>query len=546
LRPQRIGPLSEYMALIPTYARVEGVDLVVVRWQDEDGISVLYGRCMHRGSLLADGSVEGHNLICGTHRWDYRYKTGVSEYHHDERLMKFTAWIEENAVWVDADEIAAWAIDYPQQWDPDEYQGLYQDPTGTPDEPYVGAIRELSEEAIFQSGPHGPSVAMGVPRSKLPRWEDIQLVTAQLATTPLLDHEDVGTDLVIGPDAAQPLRLEIPIFVSDMSFGSLSREAKIALARGAEKVGTAISSGEGGVLEEEQAESTRYLYELASGRFGFSWDLVATVQAVHFKAGQATKTGIGGHLPSRKVTPEIAEARGVPLGAPVISPSRFPDWTTPSDFRDAASEIRERAGGVPVGFKMSAQRIEDDLDFALDVGVDYLILDGRGGGTGSAPVIFRDNISVPTIPAVARARRHLDESGSNVTLIASGGLRLPEDFVKAMALGADGVAVANSAMQAIGCIGMRACNTDNCPVGIATQRADLRARLPVDEASERLAHFFTASTELMKSLARACGHRHLNEFKLDDLTTFKHDMADLAGVPYGGVGGQNQISGSDH
>ena len=536
MRPQRIGQLSEYMALIPVYARVEDVDLVVVRWQDKDGISVLYGRCMHRGSLLADGSVEGHNLICGTHRWDYRFKTGVSEYHHHQRLKKFTAWIEEDAVWVDADEIAAWSVDYPQQWDPDEYQGLYQDPTGTPDEPNVAAIRELSGEAIFQSGPHGPSVAMGVPRSKLPQWEDIQFVTAQLATTPLLDHEEVGTDLVIGPNARQPLRLEIPVFVSDMSFGSLSPEAKIALARGAEKAGTAISSGEGGVLEEEQAESTRYLYELASGRFGFSWDLVATVQAVHFKAGQAAKTGVGGHLPSRKVTPKIAEARDVPLGQPVISPSRFPDWTTPGDFRDAASEIRDRTGGVPVGFKMSAQRIEDDLDFALESGVDYVILDGRGGGTGSAPVIFRDNISVPTIPAVARARRHLDEAGSKVTLIATGGLRLPEDFLKAMALGADGVAVANSAMQAIGCLGMRACNTNNCPVGIATQRESLRARLPVDEASERLARFFAATTELMKALARACGHGHLSEFNVDDLTTFKRDMADLAGVPYGGVG----------
>jgi glutamate synthase domain-containing protein 2/nitrite reductase/ring-hydroxylating ferredoxin subunit len=531
------------MALIPVYARVEDVDLVVVRWQDEDGISVLYGRCMHRGSLLADGSVEGHNLICGTHRWDYRYKTGVSEYHHDERLMKFTAWIDDNAVWVDADEIAAWAVDHPQQWNLDAYQGLYQDPTGTPDEPYIRDIQELAGESVFQSGPHGPSVAMGVPRSTLPRWEDIQFVTAQLATTPLLDHEPVGTDFVIGPNAEQPLRLDIPVFVSDMSFGSLSQEAKTALARGAEKAGTAIASGEGGVLEEEHVESTRYLYELASGRFGFSWDLVETVQAVHFKAGQAAKTGIGGHLPSTKVTPKIAEARDVPLGQPVISPSRFPDWTTPSDFRQVTEEIRDRSGGIPVGFKMSAQRIEDDLDFALEVGVDYVILDGRGGGTGSAPVIFRDNISVPTIPAVARARRHLDAADSAVTLIATGGLRLPEDFVKAMALGADGVAVANSAMQAIGCIGMRACNTDNCPVGITTHRENLRARLPVEEASERLSRFFTATTELMKSLARACGHQHLNEFNPSDLTTFKREMADLAGVPYGGVGEQNAGSG---
>lgn len=535
MRPERIGQLDDYLALIPAHARVEGVDLVVIRWQEKDGISVLYGRCMHRGSLLSDGSIVGDNLICGTHQWDYRYKTGISEYHNDERLKKFNSWIEDGGVWVDADEIAAWETDYPQIYDLDAYQGLYQDFTGTPDEPFVRDIQKLAEDGIFQTGPHGPSAAMGVPGSELPQWSDIQFVTAQLAATPLLDHEPVGTDLVIGPGAAQPLRLDIPVFVSDMSFGSLSQEAKIALARGAEKAGTAIASGEGGVLEEEHAESTRYLYEIASGRFGFSWDLVDTVQAVHFKAGQAAKTGVGGHLPSAKVTPKIAEARGVPLGEPVISPSRFPDWTTPQDFRDVVDEIRDRTGGIPVGFKMSAQRIEDDLDFALEVGVDYVILDGRGGGTGSAPVIFRDNISVPTIPAIARARRHLDQRDSEVTLIATGGLRLPEDFVKAMALGADGVAVANSAMQAIGCLGMRACNTNNCPVGIATQRENLRARLPVDEASERLTRFFSATVEMMKSLARACGHSHLNEFALDDLTTFKRDMAELTGVPYGGV-----------
>ena len=537
MRPERIGQLSDYLALIPAHARVEGVDLVVVRWQEEDGISVLYGRCMHRGSLLADGSVEGHNLICGTHRWDYRYKTGISEFHNEERLKKFTAWIEDGAVWVDADEIAAWEKDYPQLYDLDAYQGLYQDYTGSPNEPHVDDIRQLAEGTMFESGPHGPSTAMGVPQTQLPRWNDIQIVTAQLARTPLLDDETVGTELIIGPKAAQPLRLDIPVFVSDMSFGSLSQEAKTALARGAEKAGTAIASGEGGVLAEEHAESTRYLYELASGRFGFSWDLVENVQAVHFKAGQAAKTGIGGHLPAKKVSPKIAEARDVPLGAPVISPSRFPDWTTPADFREATEEIRDRTGGIPVGFKMSAQQIEEDLDFALEVGVDYVILDGRGGGTGSAPVIFRDNISVPTIPALARARRHLDASDAgDVTLVITGGLRVAADFAKAMALGADAVAVANSAIQAIGCIGMRACHTNNCPVGIATQREDLRARLPVDEAAERLARFFGASVEMMQVLARATGHRHLNDLTPTDLTTYKRDMADLTGIPYGGVG----------
>lgn len=172
----------------------------------------------------------------------------------------------------------------------------------------------------------------------------------------------------------------------------------------------------------------------------------------------------------------------------------------------------------------------------MKVGVDYIILGGRGGGTGSAPLIFRDNISVPTIPALARARRHLDASAAkHVTLSITGGLRHPADIAKAMASGADGVAVANAALQSIGCLGMRACHTNNCPVGIATQKPRLRARLPVDVAAQRLARFFSAAVELMSVLARAAGHRHLRDFTVDDLTTFNTDMAQRAGVAYGGV-----------
>jgi glutamate synthase domain-containing protein 2 len=506
-----------------------------VRYGDE--VSVLYGRCLHRGALLADGHVDGPNLICGLHGWDYRLDTGVSEYNNEERLQRFSSWIDDGRVWVDADEIAAWELDHPQPYRRGAYQGAYADVHGTVDEPHVAAIHELAEHGLERTGHHGPMAAMGVPRAKIPAWEDLQILTAQLARPPLLDDEEVATELVIGPKADRPLRLEIPIFVSDMSFGALSEEAKVALAKGAEGAGTGICSGEGGMLPEEQAANTRYFYELASARFGFSWELLNRVQAFHFKGGQAAKTGTGGHLPGHKVTDKIAEVRGLEPGSPAISPARFPDWTTEDDYRRFADDVRERTGGIPIGFKLSAQHIEDDLDAALRIGIDYVILDGRGGGTGAAPLIFRNNISVPTIAAIARARRHLDDRGcGDVTLIATGGLRVAEDFVKAMALGADGVAVANSALQSIGCLGMRACHTNNCPVGVATQKPHLRERLIVEPAAARLTRFFEATVELMKVLARACGHRHLNEFGTDDLTTFKREVAELAGVSFGGVG----------
>jgi len=542
MTPTPIFQWSELEDRVPAHALVGNVDLVVIR--QDTTVSVLYGRCLHRGALLSDGHVDGPNLMCGVHGWDYRLDTGVSEYNNEERLKKFNAWVEDDRVFVDSDEIAAWELENPQPYRRDEYQGAYADIHGTNDEPHVKLIQDLAGHGLERVGHHGPIAAMGVERGRLPGWDDIQILTAQLARLPLLDDEKVDAGLVIGPAAAKPLHLEIPLFVSDMSFGALSEEAKVALARGADLSGTAICSGEGGMLPEEQQSNERYLYELASARFGFSWEEVGRVQAFHFKGGQAAKTGTGGHLPGHKVTDKIAEVRGLEAGQAAISPARFPDWSSLGDYRAFAEEVRSRTGGIPIGFKLSAQHIEDDIDAALEVGVDYIILDGRGGGTGAAPLLFRDHISVPTIPAIARARRHLDRRGrGDVTLIATGGLRAPADFVKAMALGADGVALANSAIQAIGCLGMRACHTNNCPVGIATQNPELRRRLKVDEAAQRLARFLGAAVELMKILARACGHRSLRDFSIDDLTTFDPGMARLAGVSYAGVDAPNHEAG---
>ena len=206
---------------------------------------------------------------------------------------------------------------------------------------------------------------MGVPAPELPLWSDLQFVTAQLARQPLLDDDPVGTELVIGPNAAKPLTLKIPLFVSDMSFGALSEEAKVALATGAELAGTGICSGEGGMLPEEQAANSRYFYELASGRFGYSIDKVKKCQAFHFEAGQGAKTGTGGHLPGSKVVGKIAEVRGLKEGQDAVSPSRFPDFNGVEDYQKVAAEVREATGGIPIGVKMSAQHIEDDIDFCL-------------------------------------------------------------------------------------------------------------------------------------------------------------------------------------
>ena len=406
----------------------------------------------------------------------------------------------------------------------------------TDEEPTVEFIHQLARDGLSSFGHHGPMAAMGVPRNQLPHWDDIQIMVAQLDTKPLLDDVDVGTELVIGPQAKKPLVLKTPLFVSDMSFGALSEEAKIALAKGAEIAGTGICSGEGGMLPEEQQANSRYFYELASAMFGYNESALEKVQAFHFKGGQGAKTGTGGHLPGAKNVGKISKVRNLPEGEAAVSPATFSELVTIQDFKRFADRVRDITGGIPIGFKLSANHIERDIEFALQASADYIILDGRGGGTGAAPLLFRDHISVPTIPALARARRYLDKQGASgrVTLIITGGLRVPSDFIKALALGADGIAIANSAMQSIGCIAARICNTNNCPAGIATQKPELRKRVDVNGSAQRLANFFDASTELMKVMARGCGHVHLNKFCHNDIATIDREMAKISGVNYSG------------
>ncbi len=321
MRKIKLLEYSELENRKPVGKQVNGLDLVIIKY--ENNLSVLYGRCLHRGALMADGHIDGDNIICGVHDWDFRIDTGVSEYDNNEALHKFHSEIEDGYVLVDEEEINKYLNEHPQPFNRDEYLGQYADTNPQDTEPYNSYIKELAKNGLKNWGHHGPSASMGVDRNTLPKWEDIQFLPAQLASRPLLDDQEVSTKVVIGRSANKPLELAIPVFVSDMSFGSLSKEAKVALSIGAELSGTGICSGEGGMLPEEQANNSRYFYELASGKFGFSWDKVKKAQAFHFKGGQGAKTGTGGHLPGNKVTEEIAEVRDLKAGESAITLSCF-------------------------------------------------------------------------------------------------------------------------------------------------------------------------------------------------------------------------------
>jgi CDGSH-type Zn-finger protein len=278
--------------------------------------------------------------------------------------------------------------------------------TATPEEPTVEFIHQLAREGLSKLGHHGPMTSMGVPRHTLPHWDDLQIMAAQMASKPLMEDQRVGTELIIGPQAKKPLQLKIPLFVSDMSFGALSEEAKISLARGAELAGTGICSGEGGMLPEEQEANSRYFYEYASAGFGYKEELLRIVQAFHFKGGQGAKTGTGGHLPGMKNKGKISQVRGIPEGQPAISPPTFRDISSVADFRRFADRVREITGGIPVGFKLSANHIEKDIQFALDASADYSRRwYGRGAGNVQKPYKRTHDSGIGACTPISRRTR---------------------------------------------------------------------------------------------------------------------------------------------
>ncbi len=390
---------------------------------------------------------------------------------------------------------------------------------------YIDAIHEMavSGEPIIE--------AMGT-QMPMPNWDDIMILGAQLDPAPLDEHAPVCTTTVIGKNAKRPMILDTPVYISHMSFGALSKESKVALAKGSAMAKTAMCSGEGGILPEEQAASYRYIFEYVPNKYSVTDENLKKADAIEIKIGQGTKPGMGGHLPGSKVTPEIAKIREKPLGEDVISPSKFPEIDSKDDLKDMVSMLRARSDGRPIGIKIAAGRIERDLAFCVYAEPDFITIDGRGGATGASPAIVRDSTSVPTVFALYRARKYLDTIGSDISLVITGGLRVSSDFAKALAMGADAIAVASAALVAAACQQYRICGTGLCPVGIATQDPELRSRLNVDAAAQRVANYLKASTTELKTFARITGHSNVHDLNVSDLCTYNSEISDHTNIPH--------------
>ena len=373
--------------------------------------------------------------------------------------------------------------------------------------------------------------AMGT-QMKMPNWDDILVLGAQLNPPPLEEHAEVSLRTVIGKRAKKPMVLDMPVYISHMSFGALSRETKIALAKGSAMAGTAMCSGEGGVLPEEKAAAHRYIFEYVPNLYSVTTENLTTSDAIEIKIGQGTKPGMGGHLPGSKVTPEIAKIRNKPLGEDVISPSKFPRINSADDLKGMVADLRMLSDGRPIGIKIAAGRIEKDLEFCVYAEPDFITIDGRGGATGASPSIIRDSTSVPTIYALYRARKYLDSVGSDIDLVITGGLRVSSDFAKAIAMGADAVAVASAAMVAAACQQYRICGSGMCPVGMATQDEKLRERLHIDAAAKRVENYLKCSAEELKTFARITGNTDIHGLSVDDLCTINREISEHTNIPH--------------
>lgn len=389
-------------------------------------------------------------------------------------------------------------------------------------------MKEIHEMAV--SGKSAIE-AMGT-QMKMPGWDDILILGAQLNPMPLEEHAEVSLQTVIGKRAKKPMVLDMPVYISHMSFGALSRETKIALAKGSAAAGTAMCSGEGGILPEEKEAAYKYIFEYVPNLYSVTDENLKTADAIEIKIGQGTKPGMGGHLPGGKVTPEIAKIRNKPLGEDVISPSRFPGIDTKDDLKNLVSELRERSEGRPIGIKIAAGRIEKDLEYCVYAEPDFITIDGRGGATGASPAIIRDSTSVPTVYALYRARKYLDSVKAEIDLVITGGLRVSSDFAKALAMGADAVAVASAAMVAAACQQYRICGTGMCPVGVATQEPALRERLHMDAAAGRVANYLRCSAEELKTFARITGHEDIHELSVDDLCTISREISEYTNIEH--------------
>jgi glutamate synthase domain-containing protein 2 len=376
--------------------------------------------------------------------------------------------------------------------------------------------------------------------SRYPNFDDLLILAAQLSRLSVDTYrEDCQTRTVLGGRfAKKPLVLETPIMISGMSYGALSKEAKIAMAKATQIVGTSINNGEGGLLPEERQNSYKQVVQITPSRMGFSLTNIEAADALELITGIGAKPGLSGHLMGSKITKEIAQFRQLPEGIDLHSHPRHGDIFGADDMVLKIQELRDVTDyQIPIFIKMAAGRVKEDVKIAVKTGADGVVIDGSEGGTGAAPVMASKHLGIPTLPALVQAVRALEEMGvkDEVSLIVSGGIKDGADVAKALALGADAVAIGTGAMIAMGCVVCLRCHEGKCPWGIGTQDPELRKNLDIEAAAQKVANYIQAMTYETVLLAKAAGKTKLSNLEREDIRSLTLEACAMTGIPLVGT-----------
>jgi len=362
-------------------------------------------------------------------------------------------------------------------------------------------------------------------------FDNLVFIPSQLSIIPIdYFRENIISETIIGKNSEKPLKLKIPIMISAMSFGALSKEAKIALAKASSLVGTAANTGEGGMLPEERKNAKLLVAQYSSGRFGVDEEYIKKADAIELKFGQSAKPNQGGLLPKDKVTEEIAKIRKVPLGQDIHSPPYHPDIKNVNDLKKKVDWLRDLNDG-PIIIKIAATDVEKDVKIALKANPDVIAIDGLGGGTGAAPKVLLHEFGIPAVSALVKARKVLDKAKAKQELIIGGGFNIGAEVAKALSLGADVVFMASALLVAMGCTYCKMCYLGKCPLGITTQDPELRKRVNIEEASKKVANFLTACSEEVKMVAATFGYKNIHQLNRSGLRSLDLTVSQITGIP---------------
>jgi len=392
----------------------------------------------------------------------------------------------------------------------------------------ISDINDMADKGVSTIGSMGS-------QKKMPfSFTDLHFIPAQISRIPLNEDEQVNTKVIVGPEAKKPMNISSPIMFSGMSYGAVTEKVRAILAKVASSLNLGLNSGEDIILPEIEAAAQNLIVQYSTIRVGVTVETLKKSSAIEIRFGQGAYPGWRSLLPAAKVPSETAKLRGLKPGQDEHDFAHHPDIRNREELTEKIKWLKELTGGIPVGAKMGCGNIENDVEVLTESGVDFISLDGFGGGTGATEIFVRENVGIPIIAALPRANRHLKKIGkrNKVSLVAGGGLRTSAEFAKCLALGADAVYIGTSALIAIGCQQYRICHTGNCPTGVTSSNPNLLKLLNIDEGFRRLANFVQVANQEIADFTRIVGKNDIGKLSVEDLVALKKDLAEIAGVKW--------------